>query len=154
MFDKHVDHLTVAQNKFLRHWDRLIDLEAKVSQATRQEILHPQNIRGERSTNNLSSIILDVSNGFSVDGCMKDGRFIYNFVCQKLHCYDSKMPSRGNMDPSTPCVSSLDCSLRCGDRVVWLFVTSHGTCPFLSLSSIVNMMNIIIPWFIMEFKHK
>lgn len=85
-----------------------------------------------------------MSDGSSVDGYMKDGRFIYNFVRKKLPQYDSKIPSRGNMDPSTPGVSSPDCSLRCGDRVVWLFVSCHGTCPFFSLISIVNMMNIII----------
>ncbi|ONK72257.1 uncharacterized protein A4U43_C04F17470 [Asparagus officinalis] len=117
LFDEHADHLTAAHNKFLRHWDRLIDLEAKVSLVSRQEILHPRNIR-DRSTNSLSPLILDVSSGFSIDGCMKDDRFIYNFIRQKSPHYDSKMPNRENIDHSTLGASSPACTLRCGDRVI------------------------------------
>lgn len=32
VFDNLAKHLTVAQSDFLKHWDRLIDLEAKESQ--------------------------------------------------------------------------------------------------------------------------
>lgn len=145
LFDKHVNHLTVAQSKFLRHWDRLIDLEAKVSQVqpfyiehngfawhaiflclsrftgsqvSKQDML--QN-RGEDSTNSLSSIVLDISNGFSFDKSAKDGRFIYQFLRRKLHHYGSEMPRRESINPSTPRTTSADCTLKCGDRVVLTF---------------------------------
>lgn len=32
LFDSHVHHLTTAHYVFLRHWDQLIDLEAKETQ--------------------------------------------------------------------------------------------------------------------------
>jgi hypothetical protein len=32
LFDNLVNHLTVSHHNFLKHWDRLIDLEARASQ--------------------------------------------------------------------------------------------------------------------------
>ena len=34
LFDNLVNHLTVAHHDFLKHWDRLIDLEARISQVS------------------------------------------------------------------------------------------------------------------------
>ncbi|XP_017697653.3 DNA replication ATP-dependent helicase/nuclease JHS1 isoform X2 [Phoenix dactylifera] len=115
VFDSLVNHLTVAQSDFLKHWGRLIDLEAKASQVTRTEILRQRSLRGDKSTNSISSIVLDVMNGFSVNGSFKNGRYIYQFVHQKL---PHGTHSNQKMDPPEPGPSKLDCSLRCGDYVI------------------------------------
>nr|XP_029123131.1 DNA replication ATP-dependent helicase/nuclease DNA2 isoform X1 [Elaeis guineensis] len=115
VFDSLVNHLTVAQSDFLKHWDRLIDLEAKASQVTRTEILRQRSFRGDKSTNSISSIVLDVMKGFSGNGSFKNGRYIYHFVHQKLPC---GRQSSQKMDPPEPGPGNLDCSLRCGDYVI------------------------------------
>ncbi|PKA53054.1 DNA replication ATP-dependent helicase Dna2 [Apostasia shenzhenica] len=108
LFDSAAGHLTSAHIKFLKHWDHLIDLEAKTCQ---------ERYLRENHSSCLSSLLLDVTNGFSVDGS-QNGRYIYHFlhrkapqVNQEIGCIDFKQPSK-------PQDGNLDNSLRCGDYVV------------------------------------
>ncbi|XP_072955528.1 DNA replication ATP-dependent helicase/nuclease JHS1 isoform X1 [Typha angustifolia] len=114
VYDNLVNHLSTAHCNFLKHWDRLIDLEAKASQVSKKEILQSHKLKGEKSTNSLSSLILDVRNKLLGDASCGSDRYIYHFVRQKL-CPGK---DQEQVDPPGPRVNNLDCTLRCGDCVV------------------------------------
>ncbi|KAK1273977.1 hypothetical protein QJS04_geneDACA012087 [Acorus gramineus] len=116
VFDAHVQHLTAAHLNFLKKWDRLIDLEAKITQDSRKAIWRPQTIKKEQKNNCLSSIILDASNGFSCK-TSKDSQFTYHFVHQDLSL-DSEMHIGKEGDTLESIKGNLECALKCGDYVV------------------------------------
>uniref|UniRef100_A0ACD5UV27 Uncharacterized protein n=1 Tax=Avena sativa TaxID=4498 RepID=A0ACD5UV27_AVESA len=110
LFDNLVNHLTVAHHEFLKHWDRLIDLEARTSQVKKKEIFLPRQSNSGSKNSAPSFFVLDIKNEHSIDSSGKSKRYIYNFVRQKTH------PEIAGH--SQPQVESLDFSLKCGDCVV------------------------------------
>ncbi|KAF8379125.1 hypothetical protein HHK36_028554 [Tetracentron sinense] len=115
-FDSHVEHLTSAQCAFLRQWDRLIDLEAKVAQAANKEIWRSRSLRSENS-NCLYSIIIDTSNQLSPNKSLKDGRLIYRFVRQDLALHNADAHDGEHLSISSSLMNNLNCTLRIGDYV-------------------------------------
>ncbi|CAA7406684.1 unnamed protein product [Spirodela intermedia] len=113
LFNSLVDHLTISHGDFLRHWDRLIDLESKASSVAKREALHPSDSMHDR--NGLSSLVLDVSKKCSVDDLSKNRRYIYHFVCNNAH---SEVKNKAVVYLASSPANSLDCNLRCGDYVV------------------------------------
>ncbi|KAK8916042.1 hypothetical protein KSP39_PZI022673 [Platanthera zijinensis] len=117
LYDKIVGHLTVAHHDFLKHWDHLIDLEAKTRQVACKEIMRARHLP-ENISNCLSSLILDAENGFSADYSLENGRYIYHFVHQRTSQGNDEMVNIDVKQPSEPQVGNLVCSLKCGDYVV------------------------------------
>lgn len=134
LFDNLVNHLTVAHHTFLKHWDRLIDLEARVSQVSlafltcrvfdlysldlisckiqvkKKEIFQPHHSNTGSRHSSPSYFVLDVTNGHSIDSSGKSKRYIYTFLRQKLQPETADQPGEH--------VESVDFSLKCGDSVV------------------------------------
>lgn len=81
--------------------------------------MHPHGSKGSHSASYLSSMVLDMTNGFQHHNSHKETRFIYRFV--RRNSYDSKeRPSEDTIRTGTPGADDLDCKLRTGDRVVQL----------------------------------
>ncbi|XP_014751083.1 DNA replication ATP-dependent helicase/nuclease DNA2 isoform X2 [Brachypodium distachyon] len=110
LFDNLVNHLTVAHHNFLKHWDRLIDLEARISQVKKKEIFLPHHSNTESKNSAPCYFVLDVKNEHSIDSSGKSKRYIYNFVRQKMQPETAGQPE--------PQVESLDFTLKSGDCVV------------------------------------
>uniref|UniRef100_A0A1J3JLJ2 DNA replication ATP-dependent helicase/nuclease n=1 Tax=Noccaea caerulescens TaxID=107243 RepID=A0A1J3JLJ2_NOCCA len=125
VFDTHVSHLSTLHFNFLRQWDRLIDLEAREMQLLRKDIVHPHGSKGSQSA--LSSMVLDMTDGFQHDNSHKEARFIYRFVRQKSSESRERLPSEDTMRTGTPITDDLDCKLRTGDRVILCTEVSHLT---------------------------
>ncbi|XP_026406713.1 DNA replication ATP-dependent helicase/nuclease DNA2-like isoform X2 [Papaver somniferum] len=115
LFDAHVEHLTRAHSDFLRHWDRLIDLEANDKLLAKKEIWHSQSLRSGRSTNGLSSLILDDSNEFLRHKSPNDSQFVYRFVQR-----DSQDPemTEETVGSCPSLMGNLECTLRTGDYII------------------------------------
>ncbi|CAN1195509.1 DNA replication ATP-dependent helicase/nuclease JHS1 [Linum perenne] len=111
LFESNVRHITTAHAKFLRHWDRLIDLEAKETQTA---------TKSGSSTNHLPSFVLDTTNELQQQPSVKENGFIYQFVCQSLSIPDAVRTSE-----SGP--SNLDHILKAGDYVVLSTVSDRQT---------------------------
>ncbi|KAK8672375.1 hypothetical protein V6N13_110747 [Hibiscus sabdariffa] len=77
IFDSRVRHFSNAHGVFLRHWDRLIDLEAKEMQLAKNEIWRFHNLKNEDSTGRLCSLVLDK---LPQQEPSKENRFIYDFI--------------------------------------------------------------------------
>ncbi|KAJ1272512.1 hypothetical protein BS78_06G207100 [Paspalum vaginatum] len=110
LFENHVNHLTVTHHNFLKHWDRLIDLEARASQVKRKNIFQPHHSNSSSGTSAPFYFVLDIKNGHSIDSSGKSKRYIYNFVHQKM-----QPETTDQLDAQ---FNSLDFSLKCGDPVV------------------------------------
>ncbi|CAD6262529.1 unnamed protein product [Miscanthus lutarioriparius] len=110
LFDNLVNHLTVVHHSFLKHWDRLIDLEARVSQVKKKNIFQPHNSNSRSGNSAVPYFVLDIKNGHSIDSSGKSKRYIYNFVQQKL-----QPETADQLDAQ---FDSLDFSLKGGDPVV------------------------------------
>ncbi|WOL06102.1 DNA replication ATP-dependent helicase/nuclease DNA2 [Canna indica] len=110
LFDNLVGHLTFAHFNFLKHWVRLVDLEAQASQVNKRERLLSYNSKRDNNTGSLSYALLDVK--YEKDeGSFTNKKYIYNFV-------RSGKISQVKNDSSEPGMSDLDYTLRCGDYVV------------------------------------
>lgn len=139
LFNGHAEHLTVAYSNFLKHWDRLIDLEARSTQVyfklhnycsdcpklhefvfqfqvAKKELLLRRSFRGGDNGNSIS-YTLDAMFGFLADGLPINGRFMYHFVRQNLSASSAGNMSGDQLD-TVARSSNSDCSLRCGDYVV------------------------------------
>uniref|UniRef100_A0A453CXH4 DNA replication ATP-dependent helicase/nuclease n=1 Tax=Aegilops tauschii subsp. strangulata TaxID=200361 RepID=A0A453CXH4_AEGTS len=112
LFDNLVNHLSVAHHNFLKHWDRLIDLEARTSQVKKKEILLPLHYNSGSKSSAPSFYVLDMKNEHSVDSSGKSKRYIYNFVREKM-----QPEAAGHSEPQA---ESLDFNLKSGDCVVSL----------------------------------
>ncbi|XP_020148913.1 DNA replication ATP-dependent helicase/nuclease JHS1 [Aegilops tauschii subsp. strangulata] len=110
LFDNLVNHLSVAHHNFLKHWDRLIDLEARTSQVKKKEILLPLHYNSGSKSSAPSFYVLDMKNEHSVDSSGKSKRYIYNFVREKM-----QPEAAGHSEPQA---ESLDFNLKSGDCVV------------------------------------
>ncbi|ONM14575.1 DNA replication ATP-dependent helicase/nuclease JHS1 isoform X2 [Zea mays] len=109
LFDNLVNHLTVTHHNFLKHWDRLIDLEARASQV-KKNILQPHNSNYGSGSSAVPYFVLDIKNGHSIDSSGKSKRYIYNFVQQKM-----QPETADQLDAQ---FDSIDFSLKVGDFVV------------------------------------
>lgn len=78
----------------------------------------------ENVPNCLSSLILDVTNGFSADCSLENGRYIYHFVHKGTSQGNDEMVNVDARQPSESLVGNLVCSLKCGDYV--LISTENG----------------------------
>ncbi|ESQ35991.1 hypothetical protein EUTSA_v10006571mg [Eutrema salsugineum] len=127
LFDTHVSHLSTLHFDFLRHWDRLIDLESREMQLLRNDIAHPHGSKGSHSASYLSSMVLDMKDGFQHHNAHKETRFIYRFVRQNSSETGERVPSEDTIRTGTPATDDLDCRLRTGDRVILRTEVSHLT---------------------------
>ncbi|GLT73724.1 hypothetical protein SLA2020_455620 [Shorea laevis] len=127
MYDSLVHHLSNSHCSFLRHWDRLIDLEAKEMQLAKREIWHSHTVKRDRSSSCFCSIALDeLPERKSQDS----NRFIYRFVRQRSP--DSNVEGSA-IDPVTAASSltkDLGSTLKSGDYV--MLSTESGCNPIAS----------------------
>ncbi|XP_019452538.1 PREDICTED: DNA replication ATP-dependent helicase/nuclease DNA2 isoform X2 [Lupinus angustifolius] len=122
VFDSHTNHLTSTHSKFLCHWDRLIDLEAKGTELLKKQVWRSHGLKNPIN-GGLSSIVLDSSHGIPNDKSPKDNYFIYRFVRQDT----SRLSEASDGDPSSASPNDLDLTLRSGDHVILSNESSHQT---------------------------
>ncbi|XP_010532178.1 PREDICTED: DNA replication ATP-dependent helicase/nuclease DNA2-like [Tarenaya hassleriana] len=112
VFDMLTSNLSTVHCNFLRLWDRLIDLEAREMQV---------NSHGPKSSNSasyLSSMVLDVPDGFQHLNYHKENRFIYRFVHQSSSQTKERISNEDSKSTGSPQADELDCRFRAGDRVI------------------------------------
>ncbi|GMJ09463.1 jing he sheng 1, embryo defective 2411 [Hibiscus trionum] len=114
IFNSRVHHFSNAHGVFLRHWDRLIDLEAKEMQLAKNEIWRSYNLKNEDSTGRLSSLVLDK---LPQQETPKENRFIYHFVRRHSLASSLSGPDR-NYSAASSLTKDLDCTLKSGDYVI------------------------------------
>ncbi|KAK8715914.1 hypothetical protein V6N13_043239, partial [Hibiscus sabdariffa] len=114
VFDSRVRHFSNAHGVFLRHWDQLIDLEAKEMQLAKNEIWRSHNLKNEDSTGRLCSLVLDK---LLQQELPKENRFIYHFVRQHSLASNLSGPDR-NYSAASSLTKDLDCMLKSGDYVI------------------------------------
>ncbi|XP_025658786.1 DNA replication ATP-dependent helicase/nuclease JHS1 [Arachis hypogaea] len=112
VFDSLTDHLTSSHSKFLCHWDRLIDLEAKETELLRKEMWRSHSLKAP-NCGSLSSIVLDASYGIPHQKSVKDNRFVYRFVRQ-----DNCPSGVSDGDHCSTYSTNLDLTLGSGDYVI------------------------------------
>ncbi|XP_040995352.1 DNA replication ATP-dependent helicase/nuclease JHS1 [Juglans microcarpa x Juglans regia] len=118
LFDSNTSHLTVAHGKFLRHWDWLIDLEAKEIELAKKKIWCPRSLKHDKSTSFLSSLVLDASEELPHHEPLKDKRFIYRFVHQDLPAFNMKASDGDSLCVASSPRNYMDSMLRSGDYVI------------------------------------
>ncbi|CAM8904527.1 unnamed protein product [Rhodiola kirilowii] len=118
LFNSRVDHLTKAHCSFLRHWDHLIDLEAKETQNAKRYVWRSHSLEDSLSTSCISSLVLDTSSKLQPLQSSTDTRFIYHFVRQNLACIDANSGTGEPFCVTSPYTNMLDCNLRVGDYVI------------------------------------
>ncbi|XP_057980952.1 DNA replication ATP-dependent helicase/nuclease JHS1 [Malania oleifera] len=124
VFESNVNHLTTAHCAFLRHWNHLIDLEAKEMQVAKKRIWHSHSLKSDYSTNCLPSIVLDSSCELPQKP-VNDNRFIYRFLRQDLPDLDKKDDRADSLSALPSPVNDLDCTLRAGDYVILSIESIH-----------------------------
>ncbi|KAG0502868.1 hypothetical protein HPP92_002940 [Vanilla planifolia] len=116
LFDRNVGHLTTADIEFLKHWDHLIDLEAKTCRVASKEMRACR--LGESSSSCLSPLVLDVTTGYPADGLLKNDRYVYHFIHQNGARCNREANNVDIRQPSELQVGSFISSLKCGDFVI------------------------------------
>lgn len=116
MFDSHIYHLTTAHCGFLRHWDRLIDLEAKEMQVVKNEIWCSRGSGGNHFTSCLSSIVLDTSDKHQKS--YRDNQFVYRFVRQDVPSPNLNASDGDSLIAAATPTKDINCMLRSGDYVI------------------------------------
>ncbi|XP_027350618.1 DNA replication ATP-dependent helicase/nuclease DNA2 [Abrus precatorius] len=119
MFDSRTHHMTTSYSKFLCHWDRLIDLEAKETELLKKEVWRSYSVKSPNS-GGLSSLVLDASQGIPHHKDLKDHRFIYRFIRDT-----STLSAVPDSSSSASLKNDLDCMLRSGDHVILSNESSH-----------------------------
>ncbi|WCJ23084.1 DNA replication ATP-dependent helicase/nuclease JHS1 [Euphorbia peplus] len=122
VYDLRVKHLTSAHGVFLRHWDWLINLEAKEAQLRKNQIWHSHSLNNNHSKNCLSTIVLDASYGGPHQKSLRDNRFIYRFVPQNVSQSDGDSLST----LSSP-TNYFELTLKIGDYVILSTESGHQT---------------------------
>ncbi|XWS74707.1 hypothetical protein CRYUN_Cryun01aG0020800 [Craigia yunnanensis] len=122
IFDSHVHHFSNAHGFFLRHWDRLIDLEAKEMQLGKKEIWRSHNLKSEDSTGCLSSLVLDE---LRHQKSHKENRFIYHFVRRHSPASNLSGSDRNSISAASSLTKDLDCTLKNGDYVILSTESGH-----------------------------
>ncbi|KAL2536685.1 DNA replication helicase [Forsythia ovata] len=114
VFDSLISHLTTAHTDFLKRWERLVDLEAKVLEVVKKESWCSQSLRNDHSPISLSSLVLDTSHKPPHKNFCKGNKFVYRFVHQGFPLRGTEQLNGDSLNSS----SSLDCTLRMGDYVI------------------------------------
>ncbi|XP_020538539.1 DNA replication ATP-dependent helicase/nuclease JHS1 isoform X2 [Jatropha curcas] len=127
MFDSHVQHLTASHCAFFRQWDRLIDLEAKETQLLKNEIWCSHGLTRDNSSSCISSIVLDALNGLSDENILKDSRFVYRFLPQRLPRCNVYASNGDSLSAQPSPKNDLDCTLKIGDYVILSTESGHQT---------------------------
>ncbi|OMO90149.1 hypothetical protein COLO4_19317 [Corchorus olitorius] len=122
IFDLHVHHFSNAHGVFLRHWGRLIDLEAKEMQLLKKETRHSRNLKGEDSSGSLSYLVLDE---LPHQKSHKENRFIYHFVRRDLPASDLSGSDQHPITTASSLTKNLDCMLKSGDYVTLSTESGH-----------------------------
>ncbi|XVE90822.1 hypothetical protein DITRI_Ditri20bG0106900 [Diplodiscus trichospermus] len=122
IFESRVHHLSNAHAVFLRHWDWLIDLEAKEMQLVKKEIWRSHNLKSEDSTGCLSSLVLDE---LPHQKSQKEDRFIYHFVRRHSPTSNLSGSDRNSINAASSLTKDLDCTLRSGDYVILSIESGH-----------------------------
>ncbi|KAK6234466.1 hypothetical protein QUC31_006872 [Theobroma cacao] len=122
VFDSHVHHFSNAHGVFLRHWDRLIDLEAKEMQLVKKDLWHSRNLKSDDCTGCLSSLVLDE---LPHQKSHKENRFIYHFVCRHSPASNLNGSDRNPISAASSLTKDLDCTLKCGDYVILSTESGH-----------------------------
>ncbi|KAI4353108.1 hypothetical protein L6164_002081 [Bauhinia variegata] len=136
VFDYHTKHLTSAHSKFLRLWDRLIDLEAKETELVKKDMWRSQT-RKSQNTGGISSIVLDASDGIPCQKSFKDSRFIYRFVQQQDLCSFSEVCDGDQSNASS--TNNLDLTLKNGDYVI---LSTESSCQAIASGVITDISHI------------
>ncbi|XVF41374.1 hypothetical protein PTKIN_Ptkin01aG0275400 [Pterospermum kingtungense] len=122
IFGSHVHHFSDAHGVFLRHWDRLIDLEAKEMQLVKKEIWHSHNLKSEDFTGCLSSLVLDE---LPHQKSHKENRFVYHFVRRDSSVSNLSGADRNSIKAASSLTKDLDCTLKSGDYVILSLESGH-----------------------------
>ncbi|KAJ9680403.1 hypothetical protein PVL29_019664 [Vitis rotundifolia] len=125
LFDSNINHLTTSHFAFLRHWDWLIDLEAKEMEVMKKGIWRSHSLKRDPSTSCLSSIVLDTSNNHPQKNSFKDNKFIYRFVRQNVASFHVKEHNEDSLPSISSPANDLDCTLRNGDYVILSTESGH-----------------------------
>ncbi|KAI4372652.1 hypothetical protein MLD38_010855 [Melastoma candidum] len=121
LFDGCTNHLTTSHFAFLRHWNRLIDLEAKEAEQRKKELWNSQSSRHGQLPS-LSFLVLDTFQGLP-NGSSRDNRFTYRFVHCNLSTDQAQKSYSGENSPE----NEMSCKLRKGDLVVLSSESCHQT---------------------------
>ncbi|KAM4081953.1 hypothetical protein ACJW30_11G132500 [Castanea mollissima] len=127
VFESHTNHLTISHSIFLRHWDRLIDLEAKEIELVKKQIWRSHSSKSDDSRGCLSSIVLDASDKLPHQKSLKENRFIYRFVHRDLSSINVKALGGDPLSVASSPKSDMDCTLRSGDYVILSTESGHQT---------------------------
>ncbi|XP_042406659.1 DNA replication ATP-dependent helicase/nuclease JHS1-like isoform X3 [Zingiber officinale] len=117
-FDDLVGHLTVSHSNFLKHWVRLVDLEAQASKVNKKERFSSHTPWDENSTRSSSYILVDFKNEFSGSNSSRNDRFKYCFVL-------NEQKARDQYDFSKLRMSDHGSTLKRGDHVVLSTESGH-----------------------------
>ncbi|KAK9749095.1 hypothetical protein RND81_02G102300 [Saponaria officinalis] len=118
LFHSLTDHLTTSHKLFFKHWDHLIDLEAKELQLSNNVMWRSPVSRNESASSCLSSIVLDGSDEHQMKTSTKDERFLYRFIHKDNPFPDERMKNQDSENGPASSENDLQCSLRSGDRVI------------------------------------
>ncbi|KAL9245210.1 hypothetical protein vseg_018886 [Gypsophila vaccaria] len=118
LFHSLTDHLTTSHKLFFKHWDHLIDLEAKEMQLSNNVMWRSPGSRNESLSGCLSSIVLDGSDELHMKTSSTDDRFLYRFIHKDNPFPDDRMQNQESKNGSFSSENDLQCSLRSGDRVI------------------------------------
>ncbi|EXB70693.1 DNA2-like helicase [Morus notabilis] len=121
LFDSNTHHLTNAHGVFHRHWDWLIDLEAKETQLSKSEIWRSHSSRSDQTR--LFSIVLD--DELPHREPEKDNRFVYRFVRYNLPSADKKLSDGNSLKATSSTKRDLYCTLKGGDYVILSAGSGH-----------------------------
>ncbi|QCD95507.1 DNA replication ATP-dependent helicase Dna2 [Vigna unguiculata] len=123
VFDSLTNHMNSSHSKFLRQWDRLIDLEAKETKVLRKEVWQSHSSKSSNSSNSsgLSSIVLD-SLGIPPEKSLKDNQFTYRFIQQDS---SSNLSEVSDVSSSASLKNDLDSIFRSGDHVILRNQSTH-----------------------------
>ncbi|PON87540.1 hypothetical protein TorRG33x02_167180 [Trema orientale] len=121
LFDSNSHHLTTAHGVFLRHWDWLIDLEAKEIQLSKSEIWRSHSFRSDHAR--LFSIVLD--DELPHREIKKDNRFVYRFVCHDVPSVDRKLSDGDSLNATSSPAKDFNSTLKNGDHVILSTGSGH-----------------------------
>ncbi|KAL5560584.1 hypothetical protein UlMin_036795 [Ulmus minor] len=122
LFESNTHHLTAAHGVFLRHWDWLIDLEAKEMELSKKKIWRSRSLNSGQA--HLFSIVLD--DELPHWKPQKDNRFIYQFVRHNSPL-NEKISDDDSLSATSSPTKDLNCTLRNGDYVILSSESGHLT---------------------------
>ncbi|XP_030549255.2 DNA replication ATP-dependent helicase/nuclease JHS1 isoform X3 [Rhodamnia argentea] len=118
LFNAYTYHLTTVHSDFLRHWDRLIDLEAREAEHRKKGLWRSRNSRRDESACSLSSLVLDTSDKVTSRMPSRDNRFTYRFLGQKLTSEQAERFAGNTPSARDSTTTGFACKLSRGDIVI------------------------------------